>query len=609
MIFFTICSRNFAGYSGALWSSLRKIYPDVKFYLVLCDDENGFDYPALQYPILKMRDLGISNIDNMKLKYNITELNTSLKPFAFEYLFNLHPGEPVVYLDPDIFVVSRLEELEQNFRDGYDCVLTPHICEPAEYAEMSDLKFLTYGIYNFGFCALRDTPQTRRLVAWWGRRLEEYCSIDSARGLFVDQKWGDYFAAFIEKTKILRHPGYNVAYWNLAQRKLTMRDGQWLSNGLPLRFIHFSGNRIEDAGVFTRHAGQFNVRNTPELVGLLDTYREAIFENGHSYYSVIPYAFSWSGVGGFNEHTPETLRRRAHDEDVRRPHLPITEYHSHDQFVADRRFNARSIARRRDVEQASTGKGNTFETEGYCSVCNRPSRFVTSMMYSIPDGKGGMLPNWREHLSCTDCGFVNRVRAVIDVVEQRFPVPRDASVYITERVTPLYEKLKDRWPLIIGSEFFGTEIEPGDIVNGVRNENIENLSFPSASLDFILSLDVLEHVPHPDTAFEEVFRCLRPGGVFVFTVPFDCTIDADKVRAILHEDGELEHLMDPEYHGNPIDMENGALCFRYFSWDTVRRLKDTGFEDAGVLSCWSQDLMHYGDQFILFARKAHVGAR
>ena len=78
--------------------------------------------------------------------YNITELNTAIKPFGFLALFDRHPGAAVAYFDPDILVASRLEEFEAVLRDGADCVLTPHLCEPAEFAEMDDGKMLQYGI-------------------------------------------------------------------------------------------------------------------------------------------------------------------------------------------------------------------------------------------------------------------------------------------------------------------------------------------------------------------------------------------------------------------------------------------------------------------------------
>jgi SAM-dependent methyltransferase len=34
-------------------------------------------------------------------------------------------------------------------------------------------------------------------------------------------------------------------------------------------------------------------------------------------------------------------------------------------------------------------------------------------------------------------------------------------------------------------------------------------------LDLIVSVDALEHVPEPDRAFDEIDRCLRPGGVAI----------------------------------------------------------------------------------------------
>jgi SAM-dependent methyltransferase len=45
---------------------------------------------------------------------------------------------------------------------------------------------------------------------------------------------------------------------------------------------------------------------------------------------------------------------------------------------------------------------------------------------------------------------------------------------------------------------------------------------PAGSYDFVLSSDVLEHVAPPDDlAFRNAFAMLKPGGVLVFTVPYD----------------------------------------------------------------------------------------
>ena len=43
-------------------------------------------------------------------------------------------------------------------------------------------------------------------------------------------------------------------------------------------------------------------------------------------------------------------------------------------------------------------------------------------------------------------------------------------------------------------------------------EDAEQLSFPSDSFDFAYSHGVLHHTPHPQRAFDEVYRVLKPGG-------------------------------------------------------------------------------------------------
>lgn len=47
----------------------------------------------------------------------------------------------------------------------------------------------------------------------------------------------------------------------------------------------------------------------------------------------------------------------------------------------------------------------------------------------------------------------------------------------------------------------------------------EGLPFADGSFDVVLGCDVLEHVEHDEEALAEILRVLRPGGVFIGTVP------------------------------------------------------------------------------------------
>ena len=67
--------------------------------------------------------------------------------------------------------------------------------------------------------------------------------------------------------------------------------------------------------------------------------------------------------------------------------------------------------------------------------------------------------------------------------------------------------------------------------------------------------------------------------------------------------------MTPEYHGNPIDHENGSLCFRYFAWDLLEDMRKVGFKDPIVLNYWSRDFVYLGrEQFIFMASKGRDGS-
>jgi hypothetical protein len=70
-------------------------------------------------------------------------------------------------------------------------------------------------------------------------------------GTFVDQKWIDLVPAFFDKVCILKHPGCNIAYWNLHERTLSQGKDAILVNNQPLCFFHFSGVKASKPDVLS----------------------------------------------------------------------------------------------------------------------------------------------------------------------------------------------------------------------------------------------------------------------------------------------------------------------------------------------------------------------
>ena len=71
--------------------------------------------------------------------------------------------------------------------------------------------------------------------------------------------------------------------------------------------------------------------------------------------------------------------------------------------------------------------------------------------------------------------------------------------------------------------------------------------------------EVLEHAPSIDAALAEIYRALRPGGWHIGTAPFAMG-QHEFIRKAKLEGGNVTHLTEPEYHGNPVD-ERGSLVF------------------------------------------------
>jgi ubiquinone/menaquinone biosynthesis C-methylase UbiE len=56
-------------------------------------------------------------------------------------------------------------------------------------------------------------------------------------------------------------------------------------------------------------------------------------------------------------------------------------------------------------------------------------------------------------------------------------------------------------------------------LNHLVYANAEQLPFVDNLFDAVVSLDTIEHVPDHESAIAEIFRTLKPGGVFVMNVP------------------------------------------------------------------------------------------
>jgi GT2 family glycosyltransferase/ubiquinone/menaquinone biosynthesis C-methylase UbiE/glycosyltransferase involved in cell wall biosynthesis len=286
------------------------------------------------------------------------------------------------------------------------------------------------------------------------------------------------------------------------------------------------------------------------------------------------------------------------------PHPDVRVFGSIDEYRATRKQQDGVLRLRRDAESGLLAEQvRSFTLDGYCVVCRKDNRFDVDYDGAVSVDLAHPVPNWRERLVCRGCRLNNRTRAGIHIFECMLaPGPGD-RVYATEQLSSLFTWLRDCYPLTVGSEYLGDDYSPGQIRDGTRHEDIARLSFPSASLDYILSFDVLEHVPDYRAAVSEFCRCLKPGGVLLMSVPFSSDRRETLVRARRRGDGTVEHLLDPEYHRIAASPDRGILCYYHFGWDLLEVLRSAGAREASVVSYYSFEGANLGPEQLFFVAR------
>jgi SAM-dependent methyltransferase/glycosyltransferase involved in cell wall biosynthesis len=300
----TIVARNYLAQAITLAHTVKDHAPGSNFHVLVIDGDASVveamlrdtldDLPPAR--LVDLTSLSISGVETMVSRYSPIELATALKPFLLTWLLN-QGYDGGIYLDPDIWVMGKLDELLLALQE-HDIVLTPHLLEPLpeDGKRPDNVTILRAGTYNLGFLGISGTPEARRFLNWWADVLRNKCIMNPQDGYHVDQKWIDLAVGYLRRVYICRSTAYNVAYWNLHERDLSVHDGQFQVNGQPLIFFHFSGYDLNNPEQLSFHQNRHEIEVGSPLHRLLQTYADILKRNGFAKFSQIPYGLANKGV-------------------------------------------------------------------------------------------------------------------------------------------------------------------------------------------------------------------------------------------------------------------------------------------------------------------------
>jgi SAM-dependent methyltransferase len=191
-----------------------------------------------------------------------------------------------------------------------------------------------------------------------------------------------------------------------------------------------------------------------------------------------------------------------------------------------------------------------LDVPGFCPVCETQTRFVAQTTWL------------RDTFACSNCQSIPRERALMAVLNMYYPQWRELSIHEGSPALPSSGKLQRECPRYVSSHY-DRAVPFGAMNNGHRSEDLENQTFGDGVFDLVVTQDVFEHLFRPDRAIAQIARTLKPGGAHVCTFPIMRRAEPSIRRALRHPDGSVEHVLEPMYHGNPIDAAGSLVTYDY----------------------------------------------
>jgi hypothetical protein len=260
--FCTYFDHNYLPRVLALYHSLVK-HSSAFHLFALCMDEDAYgSFERLQLPqttAFRLGQLECANEELLRAKQGRSKVEYyyTCGPAFLLYLLDCHSQiDLITYLDADLFFFSDPKPLFDDL-ESFSVGIVEHRF-PKRQA-----KLKRFGIYNVGWVSFRRDEHGLECLRWWVASCIEWCYDRVEENRYADQKYLNQFPLRFKSVRVLRHPGANLAPWNVANHRITEHHDRVWVDDQALIFFHFQGFRVITSWLFDTNLGGYQASPSP----------------------------------------------------------------------------------------------------------------------------------------------------------------------------------------------------------------------------------------------------------------------------------------------------------------------------------------------------------